>query len=250
MPPKATTKKVAETTNQDKEVKSKTPSTGVSNKTKALQSENSEVLAKKDNKVSTKKETTATTRTTTTTTTTSDTGTTPAVVTATDSTSIDNVVVASDTSETSITDNFTEFIAKFQGILSQLSSLKPELKNLERKTVKQLKVVQKIHNKKKRKGTRAPSGFVKPSLISDELATFLGKTKGSEMARTDVTREINKYIRANNLQDKENGRKINPDESLKTLLKIDDQVALTYFNLQRYMGPHFPKQTKTVEVTA
>ena len=70
------------------------------------------------------------------------------------------------------------------------------------------------------------------------------------MARTDVTREINKYIRANNLQDKENGRKINPDKQLQTLLKIDDSISLTYFNLQRYMGPHFPKQSKAVNSEA
>ena len=166
-----------------------------------------------------------------------------------DNTSVaENVVIAGDTTDT-ITENFTEFIAKFQTMLTQFNALKTELKTLERKTVKQLKVVQKLNNKKRRKGTRAPSGFVKPSLISDELASFLGRDKGSEMARTDVTREINKYIRANNLQDKENGRKINADHQLKELLKIDDTVALTYFNLQRYMGPHFPKQSKTVSST-
>ena len=136
-------------------------------------------------------------------------------------------------------------------MVSQFNVLKTELKQLERRTVKQLKVVQKINNKKKKKGARAPSGFVKPSPISDELATFLGKEKGVEMARTDVTREINKYIRAHDLQDKENGRKINPDEPLRTLLKLDVEtdVVLTYFNLQRYMGPHFPKSTKSTEPT-
>lgn len=190
------------------------------------------VVTKKETKPRTKKDTT------------------PVETTPVETPVVENVVVSTDTTETSITDNFTEFITKFQGMLSQFSSLKTELKNLERKTVKQLKVVQKLNNKKKRKGTRAPSGFVKPSLISDELATFLGKDKGSEMARTDVTREINKYIRANNLQDKENGRKINPDKQLMELLKIDDTVALTYFNLQRYMGPHFPKQAKTAEASA
>jgi len=156
---------------------------------------------------------------------------------------VQNVVVASDI-DTSISDNFSEFISKFQAMLSNFSSLKAELKTLERKTMRQIKVVQKINNKKKRKGVRAPSGFVKPSPISDELANFLGKPQGCEMARTDVTREINKYIRANNLQDKDNGRKINPDQQLCKLLKIGDDVVLTYFNLQRYMGPHFPKQTK------
>lgn len=168
----------------------------------------------------------------------------PPVETTTTTTEVQNVVVASDV-DTSITDSFTEFIARFQGMVSQFSALKTELKNLEKKTVKQLKVVQKLQNKRKRKGTRAPSGFVKPSPISNELAQFLGKPEGSEMARTDVTREINKYIRANNLQDKENGRKINPDKQLCQLLKITDDVNLTYFNLQRYMGPHFPKQAKT-----
>jgi chromatin remodeling complex protein RSC6 len=70
------------------------------------------------------------------------------------------------------------------------------------------------------------------------------------MARTDVTREINKYIRANNLQDKSNGRKINPDKPLTQLLKVSDNVELTYFNLQKYMGPHFPKAVKAESVAS
>tara|TARA_B100001093_G_scaffold519603_1_gene609408 strand:+ start:2878 stop:3573 length:696 start_codon:yes stop_codon:yes gene_type:complete len=158
----------------------------------------------------------------------------------------DNVVVSD---ETLVNEGFSEFINKFQAMITQFNSLKTELKTLEKRTMKQLKVVQKLNNKKRKKATRAPSGFVKPAPISKELADFLGKPEGTEMARTDVTREINKYIRANDLQDKENGRKIIPDKALSALLKIEDDVNLTYFNLQRYMGPHFPKQTKT-EATA
>ena len=163
---------------------------------------------------------------------------------------VENVVVVSDAADLSITSGFSEFISKFQSMLSQFNSLKTELRSLEKATVKQLKIAQKLTNKKRRKGTRAPSGFVRPSLISDELAKFLGKPSGTEMARTDVTREINKYIRANNLQDKENGRKINPDQQLTQLLKIEDSIDLTYFNLQKYMGPHFPKVVKAETVTA
>jgi len=163
---------------------------------------------------------------------------------------IENVVVATD-STVAINQGFTEFISKFQAMLSQFSTLRTELKTLERHTIKQLKVVEKLNNKKKRGVKRKPSGFVKPSPISDELAVFLGKEKGVEMARTDVTREINQYIRTHNLQDKENGRKINPDKALQTLLKItpESEIVLTYFNLQRYMGPHFPKSIKS-ETTA
>ena len=39
-------------------------------------------------------------------------------------------------------------------------------------------------------GKRVPSGFVKPSIISDQLAMFLGKPAGTKMARTDVSKEI------------------------------------------------------------
>ena len=86
-----------------------------------------------------------------------------------------------------------------------------------------------------------PSGFVKPTNISDELASFLGKEKGAEMARTDVTREINTYIRAHKLQDKDNGRKINPDSKLAALFKLKNTDELTYFNIQKFMSPHFAK---------
>ena len=85
---------------------------------------------------------------------------------------------------------------------------------------------------------RAPSKFCMPSKISDELAVFLGKEKGTKMARTEVTREIQKYISSNNLQH-ENRRNINPDEKLSTLFKLSNGEELTYFNLQRHITPHF-----------
>jgi chromatin remodeling complex protein RSC6 len=61
------------------------------------------------------------------------------------------------------------------------------------------------------------------------------------MARTEVTREINVYIRTNKLQDVQNGRRINADTALSALLKLSPGDELTYFNLQKYMSGHFPK---------
>uniref|UniRef100_A0A6C0AXJ9 DM2 domain-containing protein n=1 Tax=viral metagenome TaxID=1070528 RepID=A0A6C0AXJ9_9ZZZZ len=157
------------------------------------------------------------------------------------------VVDEQESSESVLTDTFTEFMAKLQNLASQMNSLKSEFRTLEKKAVRELKTAQKINAKRKRKtGNRSPSGFVKPTLISNELANFLKKPHGTEMARTEVTREINGYIRANSLQDKENGRKINPDSHLATLLKINAGEELTYFNLQRYMSPHFAKANAKV----
>jgi len=163
-------------------------------------------------------------------------------------------VVVADAAEADAADlaaQSTEFLAKLNQLGALLASLKTEYRSLEKKWSREIKTAQKSQAKRKRKsGNRQPSGFVKPTKISDELAKFLEKPVGSEMARTDVTREINKYIRSHNLQDKENGRKINPDAKLQTLLKLKKTDELTYFNLQRYMSPHFAKSEKAVAVAA
>lgn len=168
---------------------------------------------------------------------------------------VDTVVTASTSvPEVADTDAFfteksIEFLAKLQQIGTLISSLKTEYRTLEKQWHRELKVAQKASSKRKRKaGNRSPSGFVKPTRISDELAKFLDKPTGSEMARTVVTKEINTYIRNHNLQDKDNGRKINPDTKLAALLKLKKSDELTYFNLQKYMSPHFAKATKDVTV--
>ena len=155
------------------------------------------------------------------------------------------VAAASDAAvevDSSLVEQSGEFLVKLQQLGALINALKTEYRTLEKKWTRDLKVAQKQSSKRKRKaGARAPSGFVKPTRISDELASFLAKPSGTEMARTEVTRDINKYIREHNLQDKANGRQINPDSKLASLLKVAKNDVLTYFNLQRYMSPHFAK---------
>ena len=143
---------------------------------------------------------------------------------------------------------FSDFMSQLTQLSTLISSLKTEFRALEKRASRELKTATKASQKRaKRKNTnRAPSGFVKPTLISSELASFLGKTAGTEMARTEVTREINAYIRANQLQDKSNGRRIIADAKLSSLLKLAAGEELTYFNLQRYMSPHFTKSAAPV----
>uniref|UniRef100_A0A6C0DBN6 DM2 domain-containing protein n=1 Tax=viral metagenome TaxID=1070528 RepID=A0A6C0DBN6_9ZZZZ len=159
--------------------------------------------------------------------------------------------VEGDSLESSLLEQSTEFNAKLQQLASVIATLKSEYKSLEKKWQRELKSANKQNSKRKRKsGNRQPSGFVKPTRISDELAAFLGKEKGTEMARTAVTRDINAYIRTNKLQDDKNGRKINPDTKLAALLKLQKDDTLTYFNLQRFMSPHFAKSVKAETASA
>jgi len=151
----------------------------------------------------------------------------------------------------SVSQKMNEFGAKLQQLNSIFSSVKGDFKTLEKVIARELKAAQKSSSKKsKRAGNRQPSGFVKPTRISNELAQFLGKSEDSEMARTAVSKEINNYIRTNQLQDKDNGRKINPDAKLAALLKLESSDELTYFNLQRYMKHHFIKAEVATGVVA
>ena len=135
-----------------------------------------------------------------------------------------------------------EYGAKLQSLVALVNVVKNDYKTLEKSVARELKVAQKASSKRKKSnGNRAPSGFVKPTLITDELAAFLGKEKGTLLARTAVSKEINGYIRANKLQDPANGRKINADAKLAKLLKLAKTDELTYFNLQKFMKHHFIK---------
>lgn len=151
--------------------------------------------------------------------------------------------------EGSLQAKLAEYGAKIQALVALVNVAKNDFKTLEKVINKEMKTAQKASSKRKKSsGNRAPSGFIKPTLITDELALFLGKDKGSLLARTAVSKEINAYIRANNLQDPANGRKINADAKLAKLLKLAKTDELTYFNLQKFMKHHFIKMVPTVTV--
>jgi chromatin remodeling complex protein RSC6 len=90
---------------------------------------------------------------------------------------------------------------------------------------------------------RKPSGFEIPKTVSAQLCKFLGVPAGTQISRTQVTTQINKYIKDHKLQTETNKRGFNPDKALKELLgdlqEQDKEKGYTYFNLQRYITPHF-----------
>ena len=134
---------------------------------------------------------------------------------------------------------FQNLFAQLGVLRSQLTSVTSQVRTLAKRAEREVKAAQKAGKKKRRSGNKAPSGFVKPAKISDELATFLKVPKGSEMARTKVTKEINAYVHAHKLQDPNNGRVILADKKLRELLRLKKNEEITYFNLQKYMKHHF-----------
>ena len=141
----------------------------------------------------------------------------------------------------------TDFSSKIQQVTAILSSMRSDYKVLEKSVSRELKNASKAKRSKKAANpNRQPSGFVKPSVISEELIKFLGKEAGTEMSRVEVSKEINAYINLHKLKDEKCGRQINPDAKLTKLLKVQKGEVLTFFNLQRYLKIHFIKAIPAV----
>lgn len=102
------------------------------------------------------------------------------------------------------------------------------------------------------------SGFMKPIMISEEMAKFTGLDKNGAYPRPTITKFVCEYIKNNNLQNPSDKREFRVDSPLQKLLKYnpasppkDEQgnaIPMTYFRLQKYMQHHF-RQTAPAPVS-
>ena len=159
-----------------------------------------------------------------------------------DAQSVSTIAPDTTTIESSLTENLLVLAESIQSMTTLLSKIKGDYKVLEKQVLKEARVIDKVNAKRKKsKGSRAPSGFVKPTAISKDLAKFLGVAEDTKIARTDVTKLITAYVKEHKLQAPSNGRMIIPDKKLMNLLNCKSSDEVTYFNLQKYMKPHFVK---------
>ena len=80
---------------------------------------------------------------------------------------------------------------------------------------------------------RAPSAaFMKPMTVSPALAAVIGD---KPLPRTEVTKKVWEYIKANNLQDAANKRMINADDKLK---KVFGKPQVSMFEMAGLIGKH------------
>ena len=150
-----------------------------------------------------------------------------------------NIIQDDEIETNDISEHFNKIIDSLQLFKSQINGLQQQIKVLEKNIKKQMKTLKKESTKCKNKGKRKPSGFAKPSKVTNELCEFMNKKEGTEIARTEVTRTLCSYIKEHKLENTENSKIIAPDNKLKTLLGIEEGQELTYFTIQKYMNKHF-----------
>jgi chromatin remodeling complex protein RSC6 len=128
-----------------------------------------------------------------------------------------------------------------------ISALYTQLKKLEKRVAREIKDARKRKRRVRTEGADGqvvpakPSIFQIPTKLSDELCVFLGKPKGSEMSRSNVTKAVTTYIKEKDLKNKHD---ITPDAPLRKLLGVPSDQQLTYFNLQKYLNKHYVKAEK------
>jgi chromatin remodeling complex protein RSC6 len=138
--------------------------------------------------------------------------------------------------------------ARLLALRESLSELVTESKRLEKKAAR----VQKLADKRRRKKVPVEGEEAKPARISifqvptnitPELCAFMGRAKGSQESRSNVTKFITTYVKETNLKNKHD---INADAKLKALLNLKAEDKLTYFNLQKYLNVHYIKAAPAV----
>jgi chromatin remodeling complex protein RSC6 len=155
---------------------------------------------------------------------------------------VDDATVAPPPADVVVNSRFEALNQKVLDLSNTIKELGAYLKTVQKEIVKLAKTSSKrsrARNTSTEKKT--PSGFAKPTELSDELCNFLGEAKGTKLARTDVTRRLNLYIKENNLQDAKDKRMIHPDAKLQKVLSLKPGDVLTFFNLQSYIKHNFVK---------
>lgn len=90
-------------------------------------------------------------------------------------------------------------------------------------------------------GNSEISNWNESFILPDEFSQLFNVDKNNKMTLSDIIRNLNKYIRNNDLQDITDGYKINPDYNLKKILKLQQYDRLTYFGLIDFVKKIFLK---------
>lgn len=128
----------------------------------------------------------------------------------------------------------------------QLSTLKAgvsaaaaALKTTEKLAARLAKKADRKRKRTKAEGAApAPCIFTKPVKVTDELCSFLGVAKGTEVARSAVTKAVMDYAKSHNLMDKQT---IKADGTLRKLLSLKESDTLNILNLQKFLSRHYVK---------
>jgi hypothetical protein len=146
---------------------------------------------------------------------------------------------------TTLDEDLKSVLTTLTSLRETISTMITEVKRLDKRVHREIKDARK---RKRRVRTEAEGDAPKrltifeiPLKVSDELCKFLGHPTGTLISRSNVTKQVNNYVKEKGLKNKHN---ITPDAALKKILQVPEGEQLTYFNLQKYLNKHYIKEVK------
>jgi len=141
----------------------------------------------------------------------------------------------------SVDQEISELITVFQKTRDESVKAIKSLQRLQKSVSKAVKEASKRRRRVKAADEngvpkeKRPTIFTTPVTLKDELCSFLGKSKGSQMTPADVTRAFSAYVDSHKLKDAEKGHTIHPDVAMRKVLGVKDGESVTYRNIQSYL---------------
>lgn len=148
---------------------------------------------------------------------------------------------------TTLDEDLKSVLTTLTSLRETVSSMITEVKRLDKRVHREIKDARRRKRRVPKEGEegvkRGPSIFEIPTKVTDELNRFLGHPAGTLISRSNVTKQLNNYVKEKNLKVKHD---IQPDAALRKLLQVPEADQLTYFNLQKYLNKHYIKEVKPV----
>ena len=141
----------------------------------------------------------------------------------------------------SVEQEIAALVTLHQTLRDQAVSAIKTLQRLQKRVAKEVKEAGRRRRRSKKESEdgvvkeKRPTIFTTPVTLKDELCSFLGKAKGSQMTPADVTRAFSAYVDSHKLKDAEKGHTIHPDAAMRKVLGVKDDETLTYRNIQSFL---------------
>lgn len=171
------------------------------------------------------------------------------------STSTENTPLTLEESEAIFIESFDKLVAQLEDVHKVTKTALQNLKNIKKEHTKLIKKATGLRRKKVQKDPnvpkKPPTGFVKPSKVSDELSDFLGLPRGELLSRPSAASKITEYADKHGLKNPNNGHEFDltkpGGEELAKLFRITNDKTVSFYNLQTYLKLHFPLSVKAIK---
>jgi chromatin remodeling complex protein RSC6 len=118
--------------------------------------------------------------------------------------------------------SYNDLQKRIEEQFNYLKTLRTEVRKLVSAYEHDMQRVQK--SKRRRRANFEPTGFIKKSLLPNDLADLVGVAHGTEMSTPELTKRFYAVLKERNLCDEKDHRIFRPDTQMRRVFNLPDSV--------------------------